>query len=350
MSKTRDRDAAVEQWLRRTPASTPAGSATDACLDPEEMAAWIDGRLTREAQTRAEDHLATCARCQAIAGTIARTESIARWATPEHRSPWRWLMWAVPLTAAATIVMMVVVERRRETASQQFRADAPQVSSEPRAQPPASPPAESRDLKDENRTATAAQPRRADERSTSLEKRAANEAKADKALGANKPAQPAAPPAGPPQSALGQEKQKPAAATSRAEELDRLAAARPFDARVLEIRSPDPATRWRVTGALVERSTDAGSTWTPVPTGVAAEIVAGAAPSGSVCWLAGRAGIVLLSTDGRTWQRVTDPDPTDLSAIRATDGRTATVTTADGREFTTTDAGRTWIRRDLQEN
>jgi hypothetical protein len=82
VSESRNRDAAVEQWLRRSSSSTEAGPATDACLEPEEMAAWIDGRLTREARASAEAHVAGCARCQAIAGTIARTESIVQWATP----------------------------------------------------------------------------------------------------------------------------------------------------------------------------------------------------------------------------------------------------------------------------
>jgi hypothetical protein len=34
-----------------------------------------------------------------------------------------------------------------------------------------------------------------------------------------------------------------------------------------------------------------------------------------------------------------------LSAIRATDARTATITTADGREFATIDGGATWVRK-----
>jgi putative zinc finger protein len=349
VSESRNRDAAVEQWLRRVSASTPAAAPTDPCLDPEEMAAWIDGRLAREAQARAEAHVASCARCQAIAGTIVRTESIVHWATPERRSPWRWLGWAVPLTAAATILMMIVVERQRETAPQQARADVPQAAPASRAEPSASAAAKSQDLKDAAGSPTAAEARQR-ANSSSLEKRAANEAKPDKAIDAIQPARPAAPPAaGLSQPKVGQEQQKPAAAASRAEESERLLARR-FDGKVLEIRAPDPATRWRVAGALVERSVDAGSTWTAVPTGVSTEILAGAAPSASTCWLAGRGGIVLLSTDGTTWQRVTSPDATDLSAIRATDGRTATVTTVDGREFATTDAGRTWIRRDLQEN
>jgi hypothetical protein len=295
-------------------------------------------------QASAEAHLASCARCQAIAGTIARTESIVDWATPERRSPWRWLTWAIPLTAAATIVMMVVVEMTRETPQQQARADAPQVAAPP-AEPAAAPPARSRDAKDE---AAATSPPDLEKRSgLRADEKRANEARTGNAIDAIQPARPAAPPAAA-QVEVGKQ-QKPAGATARAEESSRQLAQR-FDSRVLEIRSANPATRWRVTGTQVERSTDAGSTWTPVFTGVTAGILAGAAPSDSICWLAGRDGIVLLSIDGTTWQRVTSPDTTDLSAIRATDGRTATVTTADGREFTTTDAGRTWVRRDLQEN
>ena len=69
----------------------------------------------------------------------------------------------------------------------------------------------------------------------------------------------------------------------------------------------------------------------------------------SVCWLVGRGGVVLLSTDGRNWRRVAFPEATDLSAVQATDARAASVSSADGRTFSTTDGGVTWVRRPLQE-
>jgi photosystem II stability/assembly factor-like uncharacterized protein len=80
---------------------------------------------------------------------------------------------------------------------------------------------------------------------------------------------------------------------------------------------------------------------------MAAELTAGAAPSASVCWLVGRAGVVLRTTDGRTWRRVPFPEMTDLSAVRAidADGNVASVSTADGRTFSTTDGGATWVSR-----
>ena len=71
-------------------------------------------------------------------------------------------------------------------------------------------------------------------------------------------------------------------------------------------------------------------------------LTAGAAPSRDVCWLVGPSGTVVVSTDGRTWQRVPVPEAIDLTAVRASDGLNATVTAVDGRTFTTTDAGKSW--------
>jgi photosystem II stability/assembly factor-like uncharacterized protein len=68
-----------------------------------------------------------------------------------------------------------------------------------------------------------------------------------------------------------------------------------------------------------------------------------------VCWVVGRGGVVLLSTDGRSWRRLAFPEPTDLSGVRARDARAASVSTADGRTFSTTDGGLTWVPRPLQD-
>ena len=97
-------------------------------------------------------------------------------------------------------------------------------------------------------------------------------------------------------------------------------------------------------GARVERTVDGGARWEAQPTGTTTELDAGAAPSRSICWMIGRGGVVLLSTDGQSWRRLPFPEATDLSGVRATDARAAEVTTADGRTFKTTDAGATWAR------
>lgn len=359
MSQSRNRDAAVDRWLRRQPASAAKLAATTGCIDPELIAAWADGGLGAEARLGVEEHLSSCARCQAIAGTMARTESIAAWAVPERRSPWKWLTWAVPLTAVATIAMLIVLDRRTQWAGRPARTDTPQVAESRRSDRPAIAPTERNDLKDQSTAATAPD-RQArtvapgDERQSldaltkrENEKLQGNRA-ADPASARSRSAPPA--PAAPPSAAQPAPKplQERAAAASRTEESDRFV--RKVDAPLVEIRSPNASVRWRFAGATVERSIDAGTTWTPVPTGLTTPITSGAAPGESICWLAGQGGVVLLSTDGTTWQRVSDPPAADLSAIRATDARNATVTATDGREFVTTDGGRSWVRRELQEN
>ena len=359
MSDSRDREAAVDRWLHRTSAAAADLNVTAACPDAEQMAAWADGGLSGEARTSVEAHLASCARCQAVAGTLARTESIVQWATPERRSPWRWLTWAIPLTAAATIAMVIVVDRRSQSTLSQRRADVPPVAEARRGNPSPTAPAERAELKDQapptrERPGAAAEPANAQKRSSDqarAENEKANASRATDSLSA--PARSAPPPATPPASTVQPAprqalEQKAAAAQAKAEESDRRLA-RADEGAVIEIRSPDPAVRWRVIGTQVQRSIDAGTTWTASPTPPPAGITAGSAPSASVCWLVGRGGLVLLSIDGLRWEATTSPATTDLSAIRATDARNATVTTTDGREFSTTDGGRTWVRRDLQE-
>jgi photosystem II stability/assembly factor-like uncharacterized protein len=112
------------------------------------------------------------------------------------------------------------------------------------------------------------------------------------------------------------------------------------------LATPAPAMRWRIVQSnRVERSANGGTSWAAAainPVDPPVILTGGASPSASVCWLIGRGGVVLLTNDGLRFDRVSLPEAVDLSAIRAIDGRQATVTTADGRMFTTTDAGQTW--------
>ena len=95
-------------------------------------------------------------------------------------------------------------------------------------------------------------------------------------------------------------------------------------------------------GDAIERSEDGGASWAPIRARSGETITAGSAPSGSVCWLIGTSGLVLITADGVTFARVPLTQPVDLTSITATDARSATVTTADGRRFRTDDSGRTW--------
>jgi hypothetical protein len=111
------------------------------------------------------------------------------------------------------------------------------------------------------------------------------------------------------------------------------------------IISTNPNNRWRILdGGIVERSIDGGSTWQAQSTGVTVMLTSGASPAPAICWLVGPGGIVLLSTDGRAWQRIAFPEAADLASVRASDDKNATVTTADGRAFSTTDGGGSWVR------
>jgi photosynthesis system II assembly factor YCF48-like protein/putative zinc finger protein len=113
------------------------------------------------------------------------------------------------------------------------------------------------------------------------------------------------------------------------------------------VASPDASVQWRVVAdGIVQHSTDRGATWaTQYTLGPKEALAAGSAPAPGVAWLVGRAGLVLTTSDGRTWARVSFPVAVDLTTVAAVDARTAIVTASDGRVFRTSDAGRTWAAR-----
>lgn len=101
---------------------------------------------------------------------------------------------------------------------------------------------------------------------------------------------------------------------------------------------------WRLSEATIERSDDAGKTWRAQPTGDATGLLAGSAPSAEICWLAGRSGLVLRTTDGEHWQRLVPPTTSDLTQIRARNATNATVRSASGERFSTKDGGQSWSK------
>jgi photosystem II stability/assembly factor-like uncharacterized protein len=110
----------------------------------------------------------------------------------------------------------------------------------------------------------------------------------------------------------------------------------------VELVSPDGARRWRAVETGIEYSIDRGASWIPVRAVGTEKITGGKAVSGSICWLIGRAGVVLITVDGMTFAKVDLPVRVDVTSITATDARSAVVTTADGRTFQTVDSGRHW--------
>jgi hypothetical protein len=324
-----------------------------ACVDAETLAAWLDGTLSTDEAGAVELHISNCARCQAVMAVFAKTAP----ATPVSVPFWRrWSVgWLVPLTAAAAAVALVIWVVS-PTRPQSIPADQLARSEPPPALTPAPPPIPVTPPI----TATPASP-----------------PAAAKAAPAPAPA-PAAPVAAQPAPRSLQESVTVSGASPVVEPRSNVAA-RAADSVVsaaIEIISPaaaafqdqstanaaraaggrggrggglaggaaaaTPPTRWRILpSGSVERSLTGGASWEQIAIYAPGAITAGASPSASVCWLIGRGGIVLLAIDGHV-DRVSFPATTDLASVRATDARQATVTTADGRIFSTTDGGASW--------
>jgi hypothetical protein len=123
------------------------------------------------------------------------------------------------------------------------------------------------------------------------------------------------------------------------------------------ILTPDGTVVWRLAGGgKIERSTDSGTTWTRQNTGTSRQLLAGAAPNPVICWVVGRAGTILLTTDGGGhWSKVVSPIAGDIGRVAAADAIHATIFRADfaagvgakfdsskASGFTTADGGVTW--------
>ena len=112
------------------------------------------------------------------------------------------------------------------------------------------------------------------------------------------------------------------------------------------ITTPDPKVLWRiVAGTTVELSKDGGTTWQSQQLRsfqANPQITTGYAPTAKICWLVGRGGVILLTRDAAHWVPIPPPISVDFVGVTAQDNFSATVTTADGRKFSTDDAGDHW--------
>jgi Putative zinc-finger len=329
-----DRDKrtdAFERLLRRVRVSSPSVPLAD-CPDAETMAAWADGELPIARREAVEAHVSSCERCQMVAAAMARIEPTAGGSVPSSLGAGAWWRWLVPITAAAAVLTFWLISPRwnPDVVPAPTRAalekDIGQVS-------PATPPT------------GAAAPVAAAERPATLG--SVEDKKSGRNETARKTAESVVAAAPPPAPARDMALKSRDALANRPETL---AANAVDEAARAEFHTPDGIVRWRLRAGTPERSADAGATWTPIPIAFEATVTAGAAPDSGTCWLVGHGGVVLLRASDGPWTRPDFPDNADLTAVRATDALHATVTTADGRQFETSDGGQTWVSRALQGN
>lgn len=325
MNAGRDRDRILDTALKQALGARADAPASDTCLDAETLAAWMDEGLDPAAVALAEAHVSSCARCQAVVGAIVRTAPDVPVSGVARSSFWRWWLAPIAASAAAVTLWMVVPTERYAAPPAAPAAEVAQAPStgfanespppESRSAPPPPPVVARKPAEDASRREVAA------DASAAIEKRV-GETTSGEAAARSRPSADATAPAAPAQSMAFQE-------------LSRV------------IASPDPAVRWRIqTAGAVDYTADGGRTWEHVSTGVTMEIVAGSSPSPDVCWLVGSGGLVLVTSNGRTFARVSAPVDADLTAVQASDARTAVVTAADGRAFATDDGGLTWRPRE----
>ncbi len=385
MSTNQQRDADVDRLLRgalKPAADADAGECPEASL----LAAFVEGGLSKEEQATLDAHIVQCGRCQDVLAIIGREGPLPD-AEPIRSGWFTWvskprLRWLVPITALATVAVFFFATRpliapgdsaASREATQMAQATPPAEPVSPAAGMPEAVPAPST-------VATAPAKRAAGGGSMDKlkstqpagkiperEQRPAREVRpSDQAAAPLEMAQAAPPPAAapapsvvPPSGQAAPERKdvvefaaRPAAAPRAADadesrqgavSLQKGAELRSNEAAFVVIAVPGSAVRWRLAaGGRIWRSTDAGGTWQAQATGVSAALVAGSAPSPRTCWVVGAGGTVLLTVDGEHWERRPFPSSIDLAGVRATDARSATVTTRDGRRFQTTDAGLTW--------
>jgi uncharacterized protein (UPF0333 family) len=117
----------------------------------------------------------------------------------------------------------------------------------------------------------------------------------------------------------------------------------PASTTLVTISAPDQSVSWIAgkNGMILRRDAD-GSTH-PQHSGASTDLVAGAAPSATVCWIVGRSGTIVRTTDGgEHWTLILAPTADNLAAVTAGDANDATITTAAGRSFATSDGGASW--------
>ncbi len=345
------------------------------CPEPAMLAAWFDKSMGRGGAERVESHLGECPRCQGIVAAMARAESAASAPAPQatERARWRMLFemrFLAPAIAGvfAIVTLATVFHRRfgryrkaeRVAMLQAPRAAAKAAETRMLAMNEAAPPRRRVELQAE-RTSP---PR---ERSQQAGVGAPRPAPRGFAAGASGGAMRA----GAAGAAVAPGAPKPAGAAGVAEapaasmaapsplhhvqagaQLKRQAAglvAAPREAAIqspVAVESPDGTATWHVgKNGFISIVAEEGGHFIvgKQDSGVTTDLLAGSAVSAKVCWVVGRDGTILRTTDGGYhWMSVDSPTHADLAGVTAQSADSATIRTTSGQQFSTADAGNNW--------
>ncbi|HEX5109144.1 MAG TPA: zf-HC2 domain-containing protein [Vicinamibacterales bacterium] len=354
-------DDPLDRLLTR--ALSSRATAGGVCPEPELLAAFVDGSLSRTDREQVERHAASCSRCgHILAATVASApaselpaQGTSLW------SGWRAWRWAVPVATAVTVVGVWFASTRPgdlpppAAKIQDGRVPAPPTVTQPLTSSPAESKPESA-LSPSGRQEYSAESALAKKERDATEREAvappaisAQEARADSqdraaavestqtladATKQTVTAQPASPP--PSRTAL----EQPAAGAASAAAVARSRA----EETMSFVRAPDATVQWRINrGNVIERSTDRGTTWTVEHT-ASQPLAGGASSSADAAWFFSRGGLVVRRTPGG-WVEAMAPAGVQIMSLDATSATQATIRTADGRTFETRDGGASWTER-----
>jgi hypothetical protein len=332
----------------------------DGCPGPDILAAYFERSLDRQQSARYELHLSRCSCCREQLAALDRASGAPSAIRRQRHGTWLWdWRWLAPV--AAVLILAAVWILRRPLARQEGKTEQLVAQSRPQEAPLAQEGA--KPLPKATTPASAeGSPTHALDKENEKPARDARLA-AGKLTPAPAVSQNAGVPLTPPLekgSPAPTENPRQVTATEQtpspmeAKSNPTSAAARVSAERVKTgmtlaanrvtlrmIPTPNPKVVWRIGGgAGVERSEDGGASWQLAK--ASTQLTAGSAPSEKICWVVGRDGVIFLTANAKDWEPIPPPVPVDFVAITALDLSSATVTTADGRKFTTNDGGMHW--------
>jgi Photosynthesis system II assembly factor YCF48 len=378
---SRDQQKAAANLLRQS-----LRDLDDSCPGPDILAAYFERSLDEQESARYELHLSECGRCREQLAVLSRASLTATSDAPPRQSSsyWGWLWdWRRLAPIAAGLIVVAVWMARRpvsrhaseppQLVAMSQALNTPAASSELQATPGAAAgaPHLTTRLGNKEKQPAKSPGGEADARGRKKNQQTAGDLGLEAALSRSPVSGQAAPPAPAPsksdsstlQANAGEmtvnsgagaavlepppvetkSRQSSAAARAMTQTLALQTADRLSVTGM--IATPDPKVLWRIAhGGLIELSQDGGISWQKQLVDVSAQLTSGSAPSEKVCWLVGRGGVIVRTNNAKDWERISPPVAADFVAITAQGASTATVTTADGRRFTTNDGGVHWVQ------